>query len=72
MNITQSVGLASLIIEYWIGLTVIKSMRPVIRIGVNFKKMHKFNEILVNVSELLPFEHLSQVIWQWTCSSTQT
>lgn len=34
--------------------------------------MHKFNEILVNVSELLPFEHLSQVIWQWTCSSTQT
>lgn len=61
---------------YWIGLTVIKSMRPVIRIGVNLKKkkkrMHKFNEILVNMSELLPFEHLSQIIWQWTCSSTQT
>lgn len=41
MNIAQSVGLASLIIEYWIGLTVVKSIRPVIRIGVNLKKKLK-------------------------------
>lgn len=29
------------LIEYWIGLTVVKSIRPVIRIGVNLKKIKK-------------------------------